>query len=329
MIQFPMCRDPDEEARSCNKCHLNDVFLYTFIQTMNPDGPPPKKKRRGKRGTLYRTTDLYDVQEVRTTVEYTTRGPGYAIKSTKFPIRGTDLQPSSNPSTSADNLEPQPQPEVEPTAIDDEDLVRVTGNSKVCCDTMQYTHSLIFVQTQADYMREFIKHAPHLLDGLLAREYIEADTLCSHCSDSKIGRWRCRDCTSPRIMCRRCMRRTHRENGLHRIEYWSGEFFRPAQLWEVGSYILVPHCSGEEICRSLALNKTYLEDFQQPKDDEDRTQPATETPSQEGPFTAGVTSLPDGDAGTGFARVIGVPDVEAGYTFGKSVFSARATDLNV
>lgn len=62
------------------------------------------------------------------------------------------------------------------------------------------------------------------------------------------------------------MRTSHRENPLHRIEYWTGEFFRPAQLWEVGAYILVPHCTGDGICASLEIQEKMLEASQTTKD---------------------------------------------------------------
>ena len=42
-------------------------------------------------------------------------------------------------------------------------------------------------------------------------------------------------------MCRGCMRRRHKENPFHQIELWNGNFFRPAELWEVGAYLLIHH----------------------------------------------------------------------------------------
>lgn len=137
-----------------------------------------------------------------------------------------------------------------------------------------------YFQTQADYMREFVDHAAELLDGLLARENIADDAKCVECLIMR-GRWRCRDCTSPQLLCRKCMRATHRDNGLHRIECWTGKFFRPAQLWEVGSYIFIPHCSGRRKCDALSLHVQSLATFQQPKDDAEQTcniRPEEETP---------------------------------------------------
>ncbi|KAF9565021.1 hypothetical protein CPC08DRAFT_630413, partial [Agrocybe pediades] len=53
--------------------------------------------------------------------------------------------------------------------------------------------------------------------------------------------WRCRDCNSGQIMCRRCMRQSHRPNPLHRLEVWTGMHFEKVPSWNVGSYILVRH----------------------------------------------------------------------------------------
>jgi len=68
------------------------------------------------------------------------------------------------------------------------------------------------------------------------------------------------------------MRDTHRDNPLHRVERWTGNFFRPAELWEVGVYILIPHHSGESICPTLQWNQDTLERFQSQKDSEDQLQ---------------------------------------------------------
>jgi hypothetical protein len=48
------------------------------------------------------------------------------------------------------------------------------------------------------------------------------------------------------------MRRNHRENPLHRIERWNGSYYRPAALREVGTYLLVRHYIGDEVCDTLS-----------------------------------------------------------------------------
>jgi hypothetical protein len=59
---------------------------------------------------------------------------------------------------------------------------------------------------------------------------------------------------------------------LHRIEYWNGSYFRPASLWEVGTYILVQHHKQEDLCNSLQYQKKFLESQQLREDDEEQKQ---------------------------------------------------------
>jgi CxC2 like cysteine cluster associated with KDZ transposases len=57
------------------------------------------------------------------------------------------------------------------------------------------------------------------------------------------------------------------DNPLHRITVWTGSYFRPAQLWEAGVYLLVPHYEGEAHCTSLKFHKQNLDRFQTAQDD--------------------------------------------------------------
>ncbi|KAF8814633.1 hypothetical protein BYT27DRAFT_7249672 [Phlegmacium glaucopus] len=68
-------------------------------------------------------------------------------------------------------------------------------------------------------------------------------------------------------MCWACMRQSHRENPLHRIEQWNGSYFRNAELWEVGTYLLVRHHEGEAECKTLRVWCKFLERTEQIKDD--------------------------------------------------------------
>ena len=62
------------------------------------------------------------------------------------------------------------------------------------------------------------------------------------------------------------MRNTHQENPFYRVQRWTGTHFRAAKLWEVGTYILVPHYAGQRVCDTLAFQKGHLEKFEQQKD---------------------------------------------------------------
>lgn len=107
-----------------------------------------------------------------------------------------------------------------------------------------------------------------LLGALLSREALPKDqSKCSHCTGDLWAVWRCQDCSFPKPLCRKCMRHTHRENPMHRIQRWAHTHFRSAQLWEVGAYILATHFSGEPLCETLTTQTFYLEHFERCKDD--------------------------------------------------------------
>ena len=90
-------------------------------------------------------------------------------------------------------------------------------------------------------MQDFVNRAEDLLASLLAREALPNDGICMQCAEPKRAIWRCNDCTLSPLLCRSCMRHSHFNNPLHRIESWTGSFFRSAGLWEVGVYLLVQH----------------------------------------------------------------------------------------
>ena len=130
--------------------------------------------------------------------------------------------------------------------------------------------------TQQYYLQEFVDRVHPMLEALLSREALPASLTCARCAAGSAAgsaaTWRCKDCTTPSLMCRCCMRQSHRDNPLHRVEKWTGKFFRAAELWEVGAYMLIPHHSGEGICPTLQWNQITLERFQTYRDSQEQLQ---------------------------------------------------------
>lgn len=62
------------------------------------------------------------------------------------------------------------------------------------------------------------------------------------------------------------MRSTHVHNVLHRVQYWTGSFFRPAQLWEVGCALVIPHYGWRALCDGLKLRQESEDGLQVQKD---------------------------------------------------------------
>ena len=77
------------------------------------------------------------------------------------------------------------------------------------------------------------------------------------------------------------MRVTHRQNPFHRIECWTGTHFRQAELWEVGTYILVQHNTDHPICQALDFQIQYLESFEYMKDQAEQESESDQADDQE------------------------------------------------
>ena len=125
-------------------------------------------------------------------------------------------------------------------------------------------------------MEDFVSNADALLAALLDREELPNDGMCQLCPNKDQARWRCKDCTFPLILCRSCMRHSHQINPLHRIECWTGTFFRAANLWEVGAYLLVLHHKDKPLCETLVNQKKMLEVFAVAKDQDEQRALSTE-----------------------------------------------------
>lgn len=110
------------------------------------------------------------------------------------------------------------------------------------------------------------------LEALISREAMPADTgNCRHCKKA-LASWRCKDCVLGNLLCRACMRVYHRENPLHRIEHWNGSYFRPAALSEVGTYLLVQHHTGQQICEKLKHKCNLIDLAEETKDNIEQDQ---------------------------------------------------------
>lgn len=100
----------------------------------------------------------------------------------------------------------------------------------------------------------------------MTRETLPAGTgICRNCNIA-IAVWRCKDCILATPMCRACLRNSHKESPLHRIQHWNGSYFRNAELWEVGTYLLVRHHTGEAMCDTLHKWSHLLESAELTKD---------------------------------------------------------------
>lgn len=125
-------------------------------------------------------------------------------------------------------------------------------------------------RTQSYYMQEFVKRVNPMLRALLFRENKGHSNQCGRCSEDRIAVWRCKDCTASRLLCRGCIRDSHMECPTHRIEVWTGSYFRPAELWEVGLYILIRHHADHQLCDPLKFQLKTLANLQRRNDSKEQ-----------------------------------------------------------
>lgn len=115
---------------------------------------------------------------------------------------------------------------------------------------------------------EYVSRIDGLLEASLSHEALaEEDKQCVHCDKGIMAVWRCKDCSMGVIKCRGCMRRSHKENLFHRIERWNGNYYRPAELWEVGTYLLVRHQSRTLPCSTFKAQENFLAIVEEKSDD--------------------------------------------------------------
>ena len=131
----------------------------------------------------------------------------------------------------------------------------------------------MLLQTQQDYIEEWLPKKPIYLDALLSMEAPESFE-CLSCHDV-LGDWRCRDCLYNPIFCTECCRNTHAANPFHRIDHWTGTYFEPAWLFQVG---LVFHLGHEgNHCPSYFNGSPPVVDIQDATGYEDDTDDITKS----------------------------------------------------
>jgi CxC2 like cysteine cluster associated with KDZ transposases len=144
--------------------------------------------------------------------------------------------------------------------------------------------------TQTYYIQEFVDRVHPMLNGILAREVIPSRSSCVRCPDGSIAIWRCRDCTAARLLCRACIRDCHMDCPTHRLEVWTGNYFRPAEPSEAGLYFLIPHHTDPpHICATLKFQRDLLCRLQKNNDMKEQAKLA-ETDSPSGLGNRGKTS---------------------------------------
>ncbi|KAH9474184.1 hypothetical protein JR316_0013534 [Psilocybe cubensis] len=111
-------------------------------------------------------------------------------------------------------------------------------------------------KSQNDYLREWLPKREIYLGTLIGREAPppRRDNQCQQCQRLP-GCWRCLECFGSQLVCPHCLRQNHQLVPFHRVEKWTGEYFRPGGLWEVGIRLYLGH-NGKRCPVQLPLNES-------------------------------------------------------------------------
>ncbi|KAI0055824.1 hypothetical protein BV25DRAFT_1815103, partial [Artomyces pyxidatus] len=97
-------------------------------------------------------------------------------------------------------------------------------------------------------LRQWIPYRDTFLDEMLRLEGMADAALDSgaglppcHTCASPGARLHCSDCAWPHVYCSECLISNHRDDPLHRVQRWNGDFFSDASLYSVGLTVQLGH----------------------------------------------------------------------------------------
>lgn len=240
----------------------------------------PTKRRKTKRNLRFTEGDdiLADGIIVKTSIKQTANG-SMEEERIEVPIWSNKPEPTRTSDKPPEIYDNSPEGNLEINAYD---FPPGSPNGTGENERTQFT--------QTYYMQEFVDRVHPMLNGILAREVIPSRSSCVRCPVGNIAVWRCRDCTAARLLCRACIRDCHMDCPTHRLEVWTGDYFRPAEPSEAGLYFLIPHHTDTpHFCATLNFQRDLLGRLQKNNDIKEQAKLA-EGNSDSGQYNCGKTS---------------------------------------
>ncbi|KAI6041034.1 hypothetical protein EDC04DRAFT_2566131 [Pisolithus marmoratus] len=104
---------------------------------------------------------------------------------------------------------------------------------------------------QNDYIHEWLPRKKDFLQILLELEAPPVPWICKICQ--KDGVYRCLDCMHQPLLCTNCCCMMHETHPFHRIQQWTGDFFKDSALHMTGLQLHLGH--GRVPCPSASANE--------------------------------------------------------------------------
>jgi hypothetical protein len=103
------------------------------------------------------------------------------------------------------------------------------------------------LQSQNDYLRQFLDHEKSYLDHLLNLEIPPPDLTCVSCGNLD-ARFRCLDCYGPHWWCQSCLLESHTQHPFHRPQHWKDGSFENVALCDLGYVFILGHSGSGHCC---------------------------------------------------------------------------------
>ncbi|KAF8267233.1 hypothetical protein EI94DRAFT_1701133 [Lactarius quietus] len=121
-------------------------------------------------------------------------------------------------------------------------------------------------RSRNNYIEEFIPRVDSYLHCLLSYEGVPATSMCARCKSAPFE-WRCSDCFPAPVLCRECCQDSHQQLPFHRVQKWTGKYFMPSWLQEIGVNLCLGH-SGD-LCPTQSMDCNEEDRFQADSCDKD------------------------------------------------------------
>ncbi|KAF8256752.1 hypothetical protein EI94DRAFT_1639041 [Lactarius quietus] len=77
------------------------------------------------------------------------------------------------------------------------------------------------------------------------------------CSKSAPFEWRCSDCFPAPVLCRECCRDSHQQLPFHQVQKWTGKYFMPSWLREIGVNLCLGHSEIYAPLKVCVIQSSY------------------------------------------------------------------------
>jgi len=92
-------------------------------------------------------------------------------------------------------------------------------------------------------MDAFFKHLDSLQQAIMDSEYPASPGQICRCGEGQ-ALYYCKDCFLSSLYCKSCVVSVHSRTPFHRIQEWSGSYFRRASLSNLGLLLMLGHDTG-------------------------------------------------------------------------------------